>query len=90
LDYNPEVCFFDLDLLNLHLQNKVKAQIAFEISSGDLGHLLLADSDHYALLVGKFGETNLYTKLLAQLENLVPAVTHQIVAQIFYTVYSRS
>ncbi len=77
-------------MLNLHLQNKVKAQIAFEISSADLGHLFLADSDHYALLAGKFGETNVYTMLLAQLENLVPAVLHQIDAQIFYTVYSRS
>ena len=88
LDYDPEVCFFDLDLLKIHLQNKVKAQIALEISSADLGYLLLADSDHYALLAGKFDETNLYAKLLAQLENLVRGVTHQIDAQIFYTQYS--
>ncbi len=88
LNYNPEVDFAGLNMLNLLLQNKVKAQIALEISSADLGHLLLGDSDHYALLEGKFGETNLYAKLLAQLENLVSGVKHQIDAQIFYTQYS--
>ena len=88
MDYDPEVDFAGLNMLNLYLQNKVKAQIALEISSADLGHLLLGDSDHYALLVGKFGETNAYKKLLAQLENLVAGVTRQIDAQIFYTQYS--
>lgn len=89
LDYDHEVDFSELDIQNLHLQNKVKAQIAIGIGSADLGHLLLADSDHYALLTGKFGETNVYTKLLAQLENLAVNKTHQIDAHIFYTLYYR-
>lgn len=89
LDYDHEVDFSYLDIQNLHLINKVKAQLAFGISSLNLGHLLLADSDHYALLTGKFGKTNVYAKLLAQLENLVEEVDHQIDAHIFYTLYSR-
>ncbi len=88
LNYDPKIDFDGLNILKLHLQNKVKAQIAIEISSANLGHLLLGDSDHFALLAGKFGETNLYAKLLTQLENLVSGVTHQIDAHIFYTQYS--
>jgi SAM-dependent methyltransferase len=88
LDYDHEVDFSDLDIQNLHLKNKVKTRIAFGINSVNLGHLLLADSDHYAILTGKFGETNVYAKLLAQLENLVKEVDHQIDAHIFYTQYS--
>ena len=89
LDYDYEVDFSDLDIQNLHLKNKVKAQLAFGINSVNLGHLLLADSDHYTLLTGKFGETKVYAKLLAQLENLVEEADHQINAHIFYTLYSR-
>ena len=77
-----------METQNLHLQNKVKEEIPFEISTTNLTHLLLADNDYYALLVAKFGETNEYKKLLAQLENLVAGVTRQIDAQIFYTQYS--
>ena len=89
LDYDHEVDFSDLDIQNLQLKNKVKAQIAYGISAVNLGHLLLADSDHYALLTGKFGETNVYAKLLAQLENLTKEADHQIDAFIFYSQYSR-
>lgn len=89
VDYDHEVDFSDLDIQNLHLKNKVRAQIAFGINSVNLGHLLLADSDHYALLAGKFGETNVYAKILAQLENLVEEADYQIDAHIFYTLYSR-
>lgn len=90
LDYDYEVDFSDLNIQNLHLKNKVKAKIVFGINSVNLGHLLLADSDHYALLVGKFDETKVYTKLLAQLENLNEEVDHQINARIHYTLYSRN
>ena len=89
LDYDYETDFSELDIQNLHLQNKVKSQITIGIGSADLGHLLLADSDHYAVLKGKFGETNVYTNLLAQLENLAVNKTPQIDAQIFYTLYYR-
>ena len=89
LDYDYEVDFSDLDIQNLHLKNKVKAQIAFGVNSVNLGHLLLADSDLYALLTSKFGETNVYPKLLAQLENLTKEVDHQMDAHIYYTQYSR-
>jgi len=89
LDYDHEVDFSDLDIQNLHLKDKIKAQIPFEISSINLGHLLLGDSDYNALLSSKFGETNVYTKLLAQLKNLVVNETHQIDAHIFYSQYSR-
>ncbi len=90
LDYDHEVDFSGLDIQNLHLKNKVKAQLAFGISTVNLVHLLLADSDHYELLTGKFGKTNVYTKLLAQLENLVEEADHQIDALIYYTLYSRN
>lgn len=88
LDYDYETDFSGLDTSKLHLQKKVKEKIDFEISTTNLGHLLLGDSDHYALLASKFGKTNLYTKLLVQLKNLVVNETHQIDAHIFYGVYS--
>lgn len=89
LDYDHEVDFTDLDIHNLYLKNKVKSQIAFEINSANLGHLILADSDQYALFTGKFGETNVYNKIVAQLEHFNEEADHQIDARIFYTLYSR-
>ncbi len=89
LDYDHETDFSGLDTSKLHLQKKLKEKIDFEISTTNLGHLLLGDSDHYALLASKFGKTNLYTKLLAALKQLVVNKTHQIDAHIFYTQYSR-
>jgi len=89
LDYDYETDFSGLDTSKLNLQKKIKEKIDFEISTANLGHLLLGDSDHYALLASKFGETKLYTKLLAQLENLNEEADHQINAHIFYSQYSR-
>lgn len=89
LDYDYQTDFSGLDTTKLHLQKKIKEKIDFEISTTNLGHLLLGDSDYYEILMGKFGESKLYTKLLAQLKNLVVNETHQIDAYIFYTQYSR-
>ena len=89
LDYDHETDFSGLDNTRLHLRKKIKEKINFEISTTNLVHLLLGDSDHYKILAGKFGETNVYAKLLAQLKNLVVNETHQIDAHIFYSQYSR-
>jgi len=89
LDYDPEVDFSDLDIQDLHLKEKVVEQIGFAINSNDLGHLLLGDSDHSTLLAQKYGETNRYAKLLAQLDTIGVGADHQIKARIYFTRYSR-
>ena len=63
LDYDHDTDFSGLDTSKLHFQKKIKEKIDFKISTTNLGHLLLGDSDHNALLAGKLGETNVYNKL---------------------------
>lgn len=87
LAYDHEVDFSGLDMLNLYLQNKVKEEIPFEISTNNLGHLLLADNDHYALLVVKFDRTDLFSKVVNELELTAKNTKPQIKSNLFYSVY---
>jgi len=75
LDYDYAVDFSGLESQNLQLQNKVKEETAFAISPENLSHLLLADSDHYSILAGKFGEADLFNKLTDRLQGTAGSKT---------------
>jgi len=88
LNYNHETDFSGLEMQSLRLHNKTREQISFEISPADLGHLLLADNDHYTLLANRFGKDDLFTMLTKKLYSTTTSEVLQIEALIYYTVYS--
>ncbi|NNG09206.1 MAG: class I SAM-dependent methyltransferase [Arenibacter sp.] len=90
LAYDYTVDFSGLESQNLQLQNKVQEEMAFALSLENLSHLLLADNDHYTLLAGKFGEADLFEKLIDRLQEMAGSDRLQIGGLIYYTLYSSS
>ena len=88
INYNHAVNFSGLNERHTTLRKNGTEKKLIEINAENLAHLLLSDNNHYILLNRKFGESNLFAKLVAQLNKLTPKETAQHVpSQLYFSVY---
>jgi SAM-dependent methyltransferase len=88
INYNHAVNFSGLNESHITLRKNGTEKKTMEINTENLAHLLLSDNDHYTLLNHKFGETDLFSKLVTQLNQLVPKdTTHQVHTHLYFSVY---
>lgn len=85
--YNYEEDFSGLNQNNLQKEISSKDEVSLKISNSDILHLLLAAKDLYVLLLEKFGERQLDTKISSGLNRIIPLKTHEFKVNIYYTIY---
>ena len=85
--YNHEEDFSGLNQNNLKKEISSKDEVVLKISNSDILHVLLATKDLYVLLLEKFGERQLDTKISSGLDKIIPLKIHQLKFTIYYTIY---
>ena len=89
MPYDLEADFSGLDHTGLELRFKAHKSRLAPFEAWQIGHLLLAQRDHYELLSNLFGDALLYEKTVKKAKELETATDIKLTVNLYYTIYNR-
>ena len=89
MPYDLEADFSGLDHSGLEFGIKAHKSRLAPFDAWQIGHMLLAQRDHYELLRNLFGDALLYEKTVNKVQELEAATDIKLAVNLYYTIYNR-